>query len=77
MGGIDAEEGGSYEAGLQGSLEVVTMPWAGRGDGRHISRSEEVLTRRRLKLQGEDIRVVPGDNIRLGGSIQSRGGGFT
>lgn len=37
MGGasyeIDAEEGGSYEAGLQGSLEMVTMPWAGTGDG--------------------------------------------
>lgn len=30
---IDAEEGGSYEAGLQGSLEMVTMPWAGTGDG--------------------------------------------
>lgn len=30
---IDAEEGGSYEAGLQGSLEMVTMPWAGQETG--------------------------------------------
>lgn len=33
---------------------MVTMPWAGgdrRQDGRHISRSEEVLTRW-LKLKG-------------------------
>lgn len=30
---IDAEEGGSYEAGLHGSLEMVTMPCAGQKDG--------------------------------------------
>lgn len=45
---MDAEEGGSYEAGLQGSLRWLWRPgWDRKQDGRHIiTRSEEVLTRR-------------------------------
>lgn len=41
------KEGGSYEAGLQGSLRWLRRPgWDRKQDGRHITRSEEVLTRR-------------------------------
>lgn len=63
---IDAEEGGSYEAGLQGSLEMVTMPWAGQDGVAGIS-----VDRRRFLQGGYSYRggyqIVCGENIRLGG----------
>lgn len=77
---IDAEEGGSLRGWVTRLIRdgYNALGGTGDGDGRHISRSEGVLTRR-LKLQGDgqgvgEVRVVPGDNIRLGGSIQSQTG---
>lgn len=67
---MDAEEGGSYEAGLQGSVEMVTMPWAGQETGwqayqeikRYIQGSSSYKVTRWGREGGREggVRVVPG-----------------